>query len=219
MTYQHHNLDGSLLDLPVGKVVCIGRNYLEHIRELNNVTPETPILFMKPSTSLVALDEPIHLPAGRGECHHEVELAVLVGRELRNASTETARQAVAGYGIALDLTLRDLQNELKKKGHPWETAKAFDGSCPLSPFLAPEALPDPQATDLALQINGQLRQRGNTQQMMVSLFELMAYISTHFTLQPGDVVLTGTPAGVGPLQSGDKLMLSLAGHDFAARVA
>lgn len=219
MTYQHHNLDGSPLDLPVGKVVCIGRNYLEHIRELNNVTPETPILFMKPSTSLVALDEPIHLPAGRGECHHEVELAVLVGRELQNADAETSRQAVAGYGIALDLTLRDLQNELKKKGHPWETAKAFDGSCPLSPFLAPEALPDPQATDLALQINGQLRQRGNTQQMMVSLFELMAYISTHFTLQPGDVVLTGTPAGVGPLQSGDILMLSLAGHDFAARVA
>ncbi|MEI2770443.1 MAG: fumarylacetoacetate hydrolase family protein [Candidatus Competibacter sp.] len=219
MTYQHHNLDGSPLDLPVGKVVCIGRNYLEHIRELNNVTPETPILFMKPSTSLVALDEPIHLPVGRGECHHEVELAVLVGRELQNADAETSRQAVAGYGIALDLTLRDLQNELKKKGHPWETAKAFDGSCPLSPFLAPEALPDPQATDLALQINGQLRQRGNTQQMMVSLFELMAYISTHFTLQPGDVVLTGTPAGVGPLQSGDILMLSLAGHDFAARVA
>lgn len=219
MTYQHHNLDGSPLDLPVGKVVCIGRNYLEHIRELNNVTPETPILFMKPSTSLVALDEPIHLPVGRGECHHEVELAVLVGRELQNADAETSRQAVAGYGIALDLTLRDLQNELKKKGHPWETAKAFDGSCPLSPFLAPEALPDPQATDLALQVNGQLRQRGNTQQMMVSLFELMAYISTHFTLQPGDVVLTGTPAGVGPLQSGDILMLSLAGHDFAARVA
>jgi len=219
VTYQHHNLDGSPLDLPVGKVVCIGRNYLEHIRELNNVTPETPILFMKPSTSLVALDEPIHLPVGRGECHHEVELAVLVGRELQNADAETSRQAVAGYGIALDLTLRDLQNELKKKGHPWETAKAFDGSCPLSPFLAPEALPDPQATDLALQINGQLRQRGNTQQMMVSLFELMAYISTHFTLQPGDVVLTGTPAGVGPLQSGDILMLSLAGHDFAARVA
>jgi 2-keto-4-pentenoate hydratase/2-oxohepta-3-ene-1,7-dioic acid hydratase in catechol pathway len=219
VTYQHHNLDGSPLDLPVGKVVCIGRNYLEHIRELNNVTPETPILFMKPSTSLVALDEPIHLPVGRGECHHEVELAVLVGRELRNADAKTARRAVAGYGIALDLTLRDLQNELKKKGHPWETAKAFDGSCPLSPFLAPEALPDPQATDLALQVNGQLRQRGNTQQMMVSLFELMAYISTHFTLQPGDVVLTGTPAGVGPLQSGDILMLSLAGHDFAARVA
>ncbi|HRD66944.1 MAG TPA: fumarylacetoacetate hydrolase family protein [Candidatus Competibacter sp.] len=219
MAYQHRYLDGSPLDLPVGKVVCIGRNYLEHIRELNNAVPETPILFMKPSTSLVALDEPIRLPSGRGECHHEVELAVLVGRELRNAGVETARQAVAGYGVALDLTLRDLQNELKKKGHPWETAKAFDGSCPLSPFLKPEALPAPQATDLALQVNGEFRQQGNTQQMMVGIFELMAYISTHFTLQPGDVVLTGTPAGVGPLQSGDELILGLAGRDFTARMA
>ena len=188
MAYQHRYLDGSPLDLPAGKVVCIGRNYLEHIRELNNAVPETPILFMKPSTSLAALDEPIYLPVGRGECHHEVELAVLVGRELRNADAETARRAVAGYGVALDLTLRDVQSELKKKGHPWETAKAFDGSCPLSPFLKPEAVPDPQATDLALQVNGDIRQRGNTRQMMVGIFELMAHISTHFTLRPGDVV-------------------------------
>ena len=219
MTYQHRDLAGKTLNLPAGKVVCVGRNYLEHIRELNNAVPETPILFIKPSTSLAALDEPIRLPSGRGECHHEVELAVLVGRELRGADPETARQAVAGYGVALDLTLRDLQNELKKKGHPWETAKAFDGSCPLSPFLEPEALPDPQATDLALRVNGEFRQQGNTRQMMVGIFELMAYISTHFTLRSGDVVLTGTPAGVGPLRSGDVLILSLAGHDFSARVA
>lgn len=219
MAYQHRYLDGSPLDLPVGKVVCIGRNYLEHIRELNNAVPETPILFMKPATSLLDLDEPIRLPVGRGECHHEVELAVLIGQELRNADLETARPAVAGYGIALDLTLRDLQNELKKKGHPWEVAKAFDGSCPLSPFLKPEALADPQATDLALRVNGELRQQGNTRQMMIGIFELLAYISTHFTLQPGDVVLTGTPAGVGPLQPGDRLILNLAGQEFAARVA
>ncbi len=153
MAYQHRYLDGSPLDLPVGKIVCIGRNYLDHIRELNNAVPETPILFMKPATALLGLDEPIRLPAGRGECHHEVELAVLVGQELRDADAATARRAVAGYGVALDLTLRDLQNELKKKGHPWETAKAFDGSCPLSPFLQPEALADPQATDLTLWIN------------------------------------------------------------------
>jgi len=219
VAYQHRYLDGSPLNLPVGKVVCIGRNYLDHIRELNNAIPETPILFMKPATALSLLDEPIQLPQGRGECHHEVELAVLVGQELRNADAATARQAVAGYGIALDLTLRDLQNELKKKGHPWETAKAFDGSCPLSPFLKPEALPEPQATDLSLQVNGAVRQRGNTRLMMVGIFELMAYISTHFTLQPGDVALTGTPAGVAPLASGDTLVLSLAGHDFTARVA
>jgi 2-keto-4-pentenoate hydratase/2-oxohepta-3-ene-1,7-dioic acid hydratase in catechol pathway len=148
-----------------------------------------------------------------------VELAVLVGQELRDADAATAGRAVAGYGVALDLTLRDLQNELKKKGHPWETAKAFDGSCPLSPFLKPEALADPQATDLTLRVNGEPRQQGNTRLMMVGIFELMAYISTHFTLQPGDVVLTGTPAGVGPLQSGDQLVLGLAGHEFAARVA
>jgi 2-keto-4-pentenoate hydratase/2-oxohepta-3-ene-1,7-dioic acid hydratase in catechol pathway len=206
------------LDLPVGKVVCIGRNYLEHIRELHNTVPETPILFMKPATALVGLDQPIRLPKGRGECQHEVELAVLVGRELREVDAATARRAVAGYGVALDLTLRDLQNELKKKGHPWETAKAFDGSCPLSPFLPPEALPDPQATELALHVNGELRQQGNTRLMMVGIFELMAYISTHFTLRPGDVVLTGTPSGVGPLRSGDVLALSLASRDFTARV-
>ena len=219
MAYQHRYLDGSPLALPVGKVVCIGRNYLDHIRELNNAVPETPILFMKPATALANLDESIRLPAGRGECHHEVELAVLVGRELRNANAEMARVAVAGYGIGLDLTLRDLQNDLKKKGHPWEAAKAFDGACPLSPFLKPEALPEPQATDLALQVNGAWRQQGNTRLMMIGVFDLMAYISTHFTLQPGDVVLTGTPAGVGPLHAGDTLLLRLADHGFNARLA
>ncbi len=217
--YQHRDLAGRVLNLPVGKVVCIGRNYLDHIRELNNVVPETPILFMKSTTALVGLDQPIRLPEERGECHHEVELAVLIGRELRTVDAETARRAVAGYGIALDLTLRDLQNELKQKGHPWEIAKAFDNSCPLSPFLPPEALADPQDTELALRVNGKLRQQGNTRLMMVGTFELMAYISTHFTLRPGDVVLTGTPAGVGPLRSGDVLTLSLAGHDFTTRVA
>ena len=219
MVYQHRYLDSSSLDLPVGKVVCIGRNYLDHIRELNNAAPETPILFMKPATSLVGLDEPIRLPAGRGECHHEVELAVLVGQTLHDVDAATAHCAVAGYGIALDLTLRDLQNELKKKGHPWETAKAFDGSCPLSPFLQPEALADPQATDLMLRVNGEPRQQGNTRLMMIGIFDLLAYISTHFTLRPGDVVLTGTPAGVGPLRSGDQLVLGLAEHEFAAWVA
>ncbi|MBK8508014.1 MAG: fumarylacetoacetate hydrolase family protein [Candidatus Competibacter sp.] len=218
MAYQHRYLDGSPLALPAGKIVCIGRNYLDHIRELNNAPPETPILFIKPSTSFSALDQPIRLPDGRGSCHHEVELAVLVGRELRAADAATARRSVAGYGIALDLTLRDLQTELKQKGYPWETAKAFDGSCPLSPFLKPEALADPQATDLTLRVNGAFRQQGNTGQMMIGIFDLMAHISTHFTLLPGDVVLTGTPAGVGPLHSGDELLLGLAGRDFAARV-
>lgn len=219
MAYQHRYLDNSPLSLPIGKIVCVGRNYLDHVRELNNAVTETPMLFMKPSTALVGLDEPIRLPEQRGSCHHEVELAVLVGRELRNASAEAAREAVAGYGIALDLTLRDVQSELKAKGHPWETAKAFDGACPLSPFLKPEALPEPQATALELRINGKVRQQGNTEQMIFGIFDLMTYMSTHFTLQPGDVILTGTPAGVGPLASGDVLTLRLADHDFSAQIA
>lgn len=219
MAYQHRYLDGSVSALAPGKAVCIGRNYLEHIHELNNAVPETPILFIKPATAFVPLDEPITLPKGRGSCHHEVELAVLIGSKLKNVEHGAARQAVVGYGIALDLTLRDLQTTLKQKGHPWETAKAFDGSCPLSAFLKPEAVPDPQAIDLSLRINGKLRQQGNTRQMLLGIFALIAHISTHFTLLPGDIVLTGTPAGVGPLESGDTLQLDLAGHDFAACIA
>lgn len=219
MAYQHCYRDSGLIDLPVGKVVCVGRNYLDHIRELRNAVPEAPILFMKPATALVTLEQPIRLPKGRGECHHEIELAVLIGRDLQNVDANAARQASVGYGVALDLTLRDVQNELKKKGYPWEIAKAFDGSCPLSPFLKAEALSDPQAVDLSLQANGVTRQQGNTRQMIIGIFELIAGISTHFTLKPGDVVLTGTPAGVGPLRSGDALMMSLAGYNFAAQVA
>ena len=219
MAYRHRYLDGSPLDLPVGKIVCIGRNYLDHIRELGNAVPETPILFMKPATALVELADPIVLPTGRGACHHEVELAVLIEQTLRNADAASARQAIAGYGIALDLTLRELQDSLKKKSQPWEVAKAFDGACPLSPFLHPAELPEPQATELALWVNGTPRQQGNTAHMMVGIFDLMAYISSHFTLQPGDVVLTGTPAGVGPLAAGDTLELRLAGHVFTAQVA
>jgi len=218
--YQHRYQDGSALSLPAGKVVCIGRNYLEHIQELNNPVPEAPILFMKPSTALVGLDEPLCLPEGQGSCHHEVELAVLIGQELRQTDAGTAHQAVAGYAIALDLTLRDLQAELKKKGHPWELAKGFDGACPLSRFLRPEALPDPQNTYIALTVNGELRQQGNARQMMLGIFDLIVHISKYFTLLPGDVILTGTPAGVGALNSGDKLILTLAGeYRFNARVA
>lgn len=217
--YQHRYLHGEPLALPVGKVVCVARNYLDHIRELNNAVPEIPILFMKPATAIKDLDTPIVLPVGRGQCHHEVELAVLIGRELSGSNPEVAHAAVVGYAIGLDLTLRDLQNDLKKNGHPWEIAKAFDGSCPLSPFLQPQLLANPQATDLGLGINGAVRQQGNTELMMMGIFELLAYISTHFTLQPGDVVLTGTPAGVGALAAGDQLVLRLGDYSFSASVA
>ncbi len=210
--YQHHRYhDYAGPELTAGKVVCVGRNYLDHIRELNNPVPDQPILFMKPSTALVDIEQPLRLPSFSRECHHELELAVLVGERLHEADASRCRAAVAGYGLALDLTLRDIQQGLKEKGQPWERAKAFDGGCPLTPFVAPEAI-DPENCQLRLWVNGELRQEGNTKQMMTPPFALMAHMSRFFTLLPGDVVLTGTPAGVGALNPGDRLLLELDGR-------
>ena len=210
MNYQHQ-LDGKSLNLPVGKVVCVGRNYAEHAKELNNPVPTTPILFIKPSTAVVALEPGFTIPKDRGQCHHELEMAVLIGKPLKNADADTAKKAILGLGIGLDLTLRDLQNQLKEKSHPWEVAKAFDGANPLSGFIAAERITDPQNTVIELQVNGKMRQQGNTADMITPLYQLLAYMSRHFTLLPGDVVMTGTPAGVAALNSGDELVLRLAG--------
>lgn len=209
MDYHHRRTDGTAIDLPLGKALCVGRNYADHARELGNAVPAEPLLFMKPNTAFAPLGRPLRLPRGRGACHHETELAVLIGQPLRNADARQARAAVAGYGIGLDLTLRDEQNRLKNQGHPWERAKAFDAGCPLSAFLAPEAVDDADALQLRLWVNGELRQDGNTRQMTMAVHELLAYCSRFFTLLPGDVVMTGTPAGVGPLAPGDRLRLQL----------
>lgn len=206
--YQHLWKDGTPVHLPLGKIVCVGRNYAEHARELNNPVPSEPLLFIKPATAAVHVTRPIELPAHGGEVHYETELAVLIGRPLSNASADEVRAAILGYGLALDLTLRELQSRLKEKGHPWERAKAFDGACPLSPFVAAEKLPDDDI-HFSLEIDGERRQDGNTADMLVPVVPLIAHISSHFTLLPGDVVLTGTPKGVGPLRSGQTLTLQL----------
>ncbi|MBD2857930.1 fumarylacetoacetate hydrolase family protein [Spongiibacter sp. KMU-158] len=209
MSYQHQFLDGTPFSAAPGKVVCVGRNYAEHAKELNNPVPESPILFMKPATAMVRMGEGLELPAGLGACHHELEMAVLIGAKLSRAAPENAMLAVAGYGLALDLTLRDLQSQLKTKGHPWERAKAFDGACPISNFISVEAISDWQQCGLRLTRNGAVQQDGQCNDMIFALPELLAEISQSFTLQPGDVVLTGTPAGVGPLVSGDELQAEL----------
>lgn len=211
MNYRHCDAAGKPLDLPVGKIVCVGRNYAAHAAELNNEVPSSPILFMKPATSLAALADPVRLPIGRGACHFETEIAVLVGERMCHASADEALAAVAGYGIGLDLTLRDVQNTLKEKGHPWERAKAFDGACPLSVFVSPESIADPAAIGVRMRVNDELRQDGNSSQMLFPIAELLAEISAWFSLGPGDVVLTGTPAGVGALQPGDRLCAELVG--------
>lgn len=195
----------------LGKIVCVGRNYADHAKELNNPVPSEPLLFIKPATSAVALEEPIDAPFSRGEVHYETELALLIGEELSHATADVAERAVVGIGLALDLTLRDLQSHLKKKGHPWEVAKAFDGACPLSAFLPLSQAPNWSALTFTMEMNGELRQHGDGADMLFPVATLVAEMSRHFTLLPGDVVLTGTPAGVGVLPRGAELRFTLTG--------
>ncbi|MBV7404639.1 fumarylacetoacetate hydrolase family protein [Enterobacter sp. ENT03] len=217
--YQHHHWQGALLEMPVSKVVCVGSNYAKHIQEMGSATPTEPVLFIKPETALCDLHQPLALPQGLGSVHHEVELAVLIGATLRQASEEHVAQAIAGYGVALDLTLRDIQGQMKKAGQPWEKAKGFDNSCPISGFIpVSEFQGDPQNTPLSLKVNGEVRQQGTTADMIHKIVPLIAYMSRFFTLRAGDIILTGTPEGVGPLHSGDALEVSLNGLTINTRI-
>ncbi|HEY8331065.1 MAG TPA: fumarylacetoacetate hydrolase family protein [Pseudomonas sp.] len=210
MSYQHQYADRTRIHFPVGKLVCVGRNYAEHAKELNNPVPSEPLLFIKPATAAVALEGGFAIPQDRGSVHYEAEIAVLIGKPLSTRpNDEEIRDAISGFGVALDLTLRDVQSRLKDKGHPWEIAKAFDGACPLSPFVPGDAVEDLADIGVRLSINDELRQDGNSRDMLTPILELIRYISGHFSLQPGDVVLTGTPAGVGALASGDRLVVEL----------
>lgn len=207
--YQHLNLQGLPFGLPSGKVVCVGRNYLDHIKELNNDVPAEPLLFLKPATSLCSVTEPVVIPTHLGACHNELEVAVLIGQTLTRATPALATAAIAGVGLALDLTLRDVQDKLKSDGHPWERAKAFDKACPVSAFAPANEVADLQDLTFTLTVNGEVKQQGNTSMMMRDIQSLLVAISEVFTLEPGDIVLTGTPKGVGPLQPQDTLTLNM----------
>lgn len=208
--YQHHDYQGQLIALPVGKVICIGQNYLDHIQEMKSKTAPDALFFMKPSTALVPLAPSFLIPATRGSVHNETELAVLIQAPLRKVAPEAVASAIWGYSLALDLTLRDVQGQLKQLGRPWEVAKAFDGSCPIAGFVPQHLIPDPQTLNFSLQVNNEYRQQGDTQLMIRSVYQMISEMSQHFRLMPGDVVLTGTPAGVGPLLANDQLTLTLA---------
>lgn len=199
---------------PIGKIVCLARNYAEHAKELGNETPAAPVLFMKPASSVIGDGEAVRIPPYSQECHYEVELALLIGKTARNVTAEEAMQHVAGYGVAIDMTLRDVQNGLKAKGLPWEIAKGFDTSCPLSDFVPAAEVSDPHALNLKLAVNGVVRQDGTTADMINRIPQIIAHISGIFTLEPGDVVLTGTPAGVGRVVAGEVMTAEIAtiGH-------
>lgn len=188
------------------KIVAVGRNYAEHAKELGNAVPSSatkPLLFMKPPSAYIVAGQQIEIPLGCRELHHEIELGVVISSQCKRVSEAEAMQYVGGYCLALDMTARDFQDEAKKKGHPWTLAKMFDTSLPVSPFIPLTSIPDPHDVGLWCKVNGSMRQEGNTSDMIHSIPRLLAYISDYFTLEEGDLVLTGTPSGVGPVKHGD----------------
>ena len=213
MSYQHKYIDGTRIHYPVGKVVCVGRNYAAHAKELNNPVPTEPLLFIKPASCVVSPEGGFNIPHDRGAVHYEIEIAVLIGKpSSRQPSEEEVLDAITGSAPALDLTLRDVQERLKEKSWPWEVAKSFDGACVLAPFVSGFAVKDTADIDVRLTINGEVRQESNSREMLYPIIPLIQHIAGQFALQPGDVVLTGTPAGVGPLHEGDALVMEIPGH-------
>ena len=201
-------------------MVCVGRNYAAHAEELGNEVPKAPILFMKPASSVVSIRQGVVRPnpALYGETHYEAELCVQLAADLSAATIEEAKQAVGGVTLGLDLTLRELQAELKEKGHPWERAKCFDGACVLGDWLDPQVFGDFTDIHYQLTINDALKQDGDSALMLFPVYELLVNISHAFSLQAGDVIMTGTPSGVGALQAGDQLSLKLGAHEWQAEV-
>ena len=204
----------------IGKVVCVGRNYAEHARELGNEIPKSPILFMKPASSVVSVHNDIVRPnpALYGDTHYEAELCIQLAADLSAATIEQAKEAIGGVTLGLDLTLRDLQSKLKDKGHPWERAKCFDGACVLGDWIDPQAFGDFSHVEYQLYINDELKQDGDSALMLFPVYELLAEISHAFSLQAGDVIMTGTPSGVGILQAGDALTFKLGAHEWQTQV-
>jgi acylpyruvate hydrolase len=211
LTVRHEVLfDGA--PVAVGKFVCVGRNYALHNEEMGQRPDAEAVFFLKPATALLPGPRArLSVPTSFGELHHEIELAVLIGRRGRAISRAEAVHYVAGYGVALDLTLRELQSRAKKGGEPWALAKGFDGSAPVSPFVAREAVPDPHNLGIELKVNGQVRQSARTSSMIRRVPDLLAQASGFMTLEPGDILLTGTPEGVGPLVDGDVVHAQIEG--------
>ena len=190
----------------VGKIVCVGRNYAEHAKELGNEIPEKPVIFLKPASALIHSREKIIHPTFSKDMHHEVELVLLIGKTVKDANKNEAEDAIKGYGVGLDMTLRDIQNELRKKGNPWTIAKSFDTSAVVSDFVRKSDYSLTLDEEISLSVNGQIRQKEKLNIMLFLPTEIVEYISSLMTLEEGDLVYTGTPAGVGKVEVGDKLV-------------
>ena len=187
------------------KLLCIGRNYEEHAKELKNPLPPEPVVFAKPDSALLRNNAPFYLPQFAKEFHHEVELVVKINRLGKDIEEKFAHRYYDEIGLGVDFTARDLQNELRAKGLPWEKCKAFDGSAVISEFCSKDKFPDINKLNFSLTVNGELRQSGNSADMIFNIDSIIAHLSQYFTLKIGDLIFTGTPAGVGPVAIGDRL--------------
>ncbi|MEA5457551.1 fumarylacetoacetate hydrolase family protein [Arcicella sp. LKC2W] len=187
------------------KILCIGRNYADHIAELNNERPSEPVIFLKPDTAIIKDNEPFYHPDFSNDIHHEVELVLKINKIGKNIEAKFAHKYYDEIGIGIDFTARDVQARLKEKGLPWEKAKAFNGSAPISNFVQKSKFEDLKKLNFHLEINGETRQQGNTEMMLWNFDEIIAEISKYFTLKTGDLIFTGTPSGVGAVKIGDKL--------------
>jgi len=187
------------------KIICIGRNYAEHAKEMNAAVPTEPVIFLKPDTALIKDDQPFYYPDFSKEIHHEVELVLKINKAGKNIDADFAHKYYDEIGIGIDFTARDIQAKCKEKGLPWEKAKAFDGSAPLGQFIHKKEIADITNVHFHLNINGNEVQKGNTKDLLFSFDTIIAHVSKFFTLKTGDLIYTGTPEGVGPVKIGDRL--------------
>lgn len=193
------------LDIPVQTIYCIGRNYANHAKEMGSDIPEKPLVFLKPTGTVCYKNTVIQLPDESKDVHFEAEIVVAISKTGKNIPQNEALDYIAGIGPGIDFTARDIQREAKKKGHPWSVAKGFDQFAPIGEFVPVSEIENPENLDIKLFQNGFIKQHGNSSEMIFPINQLISYLSGIFTLYPGDLIFTGTPAGVGPVQTGDIL--------------
>lgn len=194
------------------KIICVGRNYAEHIAELNNEQPENPVIFLKPETALLKPGEDFYYPNFTSDLHHEIEVVVKINKMGKFIEEKFAHKYYEEIGLGIDFTARDLQSKLKAKGLPWELAKGFNDSAPVSTFVSKSKFADLQNIKFGLSVNGESRQEGNTSMMLYEIDYLISFVSQYFTLKTGDLIFTGTPKGVGKVLKGDVLEGTLEGE-------
>lgn len=201
--------DGKERDIRIGKLVCLARTYKKHAKEMKSEVPKTPFLFLKPASSVIFDGDSIIYPEMSKCLHHEVELGLIVGKKCKNISQNEALNYVLGYCLALDITARDIQAEAKKKGWPWSISKGFDTFAPISKVVLKNEVEDPNNLDLSLKVNGEIKQSSNTKNLIFPVEKIIEDVSKIMTLEPGDLIMTGTPEGVDEIKKGDILEAKL----------